>query len=152
MLLALGAPAEVLDGVSLLRDQGATVGRVLMPDEPGGSPEGLPLTLPLLPPDARLARVGLKFTTAQGQEVAAAVPTSIARAWRPLVPGAAVPVRYDPDRPAEHPAVVAAWEVWLDIVLHVLALWIALPAMIRAARGATDTSWRTALPPWPFRR
>jgi hypothetical protein len=106
----------------------------------------------MLPRGARLARVGLKFRTAQGQEFVVAVPITASKPWRPLAPSAEVPVRYNPVNPAEHLVVVAAWDVWLHIVLNALALWILLPAMIRAARGAPDISWRTALPPWPFRR
>ena len=148
--MAIGAPAEIAEELSLLLDRERATARVLAAEEPGGSPSDLPVHLPMLPANTHMERVGLRFTTAQGQEVTFAAPR-MPTPWRTFRPGAELTVRYDPADPAAHPIIRSDWEIWITIVLVLLVAWIVLPGTVRVARGA-PMSWRTTWPPWPFRR
>jgi hypothetical protein len=101
--MVLGTLSQFLDDISLLLNTKPALARVLARGEPGGSPDPLFLDLPWMSRDARLEQVGLLFTTADGQEVTAAVGRTASLPWRPLQAGAQIPVRYDPADPSARP-------------------------------------------------
>ena len=148
--IAIGAPAEIAEELGLLFSTERATARVLAAEEPGGSPDGLPMHPPMAPANTHMARVGLRFTTARGQEVTFAAPR-LPMPWRTFRPGEELTVRYDPANPSARPVIRSDWEIWATIILAVLAVWVVLPGLIREARGA-PRSWRAAWPPWPFRR
>jgi hypothetical protein len=154
VLIAFATAVQVIGDIHVLLTTVPATARVLAPDEPGGSPEPLPLPLPFTLPGAPnapgLSRLALSFMTVEGQEVTVAVGQT-AMPWRRLRPGAEVPIRYNPAEPTAHPELRGVAEILGIILLSLISAWIFVPMAIWVYRGAT-LSWRTAWPPWPFRR